>query len=179
MPITTIITWILGTLGVIGGFISIGFYGYGKWKKEEKGIDKENEDAKDNALNSNTETLELLTGQVEALQNAMRLQEAQHNITKAAQDEKIDRLTLEIHNLKTMIEEKDKKLSDTLAILQNRNPQFEEFMKTMILHVTKSETFMLDIKNHLDKQDISIGHMVSVGDRLLGVPGVPPVTNKV
>lgn len=45
--------------------------------------------------------------------------------------DKIVKLTNQINELKSIIDDKDKKLSDALSILQGRDPQMQEFIKQM------------------------------------------------
>jgi len=69
---------------------------------------------------SKFDTVKLFKEQIDALEGKVNLQDAE-----------IKRLTGEVHELKLVIEAKDKRLGEVLAILQGRDPQMQMFMKEL------------------------------------------------
>jgi|GEM_PF-6574254 len=58
----------------------------------------------------------------------------------AAQDLKLQMLTNDLNKMKGQMEEKEKQNKSYLEILQNRNPEMEQFMKTMLIYQKDSMT---------------------------------------
>lgn len=87
----------------IMGLVAIISYGYGQIRKGRN--------------DSKLDTIKLFKEQVEALEDKVN-----------RQDDEIKKLTKEVHDLHVAIDEKDAKLTETLAILQGRDPQMQAFM---------------------------------------------------
>ena len=68
------------------------------------------------------------------------------------QDEDIIKLTAEIHKLRTENEEKNKKLLEALEILQGRNPEIADFIKTAQAYILLSSPTIERMGKYLDKQ---------------------------
>lgn len=93
----------LSTLMNVGIFIGGCAYAYSKWSEGRSG--------------GSLGTVSLLKEEVSALQNKVK-----------TQDDDIKALTTEVHNLRAAIEEKDRKLRETLLILQGRDPETQAVM---------------------------------------------------
>lgn len=59
---------------------------------------------------------------------------------------KVNEMDKEIKSLRLAIEEKDKKLSDTLAILQGRDPQMTAFVEIVKSYITANVPLLEEIK---------------------------------
>lgn len=86
-------------------------------------------------VQSRLDTANLLKEQIDALEGKVNLQDAE-----------IKKLTKEVHDLHEAIDEKDKKLVETLAILQGRDPQMQEFIKKMSDYITIGEPAIQSIR---------------------------------
>jgi len=65
------------------------------------------------------------------------------------QDDSIDALTLEIQNLKRMVEEKDKKLIDTLAILQGQNPDMKKVFEEIRVYIAANTPLLEEVRKEV------------------------------
>lgn len=165
MTVFQIIGTIIGTITGLGVF-SLGLgYLVAQYKKGGRESNKENEDAKDAALKANTETLELLTAQIKALQVSKVEQDEAFIRYKKDQDDRIAILTGEVRSLKTIIEEKDRKLSEYIKIMQGKDPKLDEAAISMV-------AFIAEMQAYIRKDVIDTDHIKSVVDRLLGTPKV-------
>ena len=95
-------------------------------------------------------TLDLLSKKVDELEKLSN-----------SQDKEIVNLTKKINDLELAIKERDKKIDEYMAILQNRNPQFEAFIQLVTRVATDSETYMGEDKKKTD--DILAGVNKLVG----------------
>ncbi len=116
-------------LSIVGSIVSVGIllagtgYAYAQFTKGKN--EKNNEDYK------------LLTTRVDALQRLCDAQQIDLN-----------NLHQELGKLKGINEEKDKKITELNAILQNRDPALNEFIK----YSTESTRYFLDIVPKIVKQ---------------------------
>lgn len=140
-----------GIIAAIGGAIFLASAGYARWREGKQKVNKENEDAKDNALDSNTETLKLLTDQIKALQTARKedllliKEKEEANVKhRTEQDDKIQKLTDEIHSLKKIIEDREK-------LLANRDPRFDNFITLLSEAAVEGRLYMNDDKKKTDE----------------------------
>lgn len=105
------------------------------------------------------DTVKLFKEQIDALEGKVNLQDTEMK----KQNLEIKRLTAEVHDLKIVIEAKDKKLTETIAILQGRDPQMQSFIKTLeeytelgkpVINAVSSEILPIlrRLEKYLDKQ---------------------------
>ena len=141
---------IISLLFSVGLIVAGVGYAYGQFKKGGRTVDSDNQKAQDGALKTNTETLELLTKNIEALQQS-----------KVSQDKQIESLRTEIQELKKSIEEKDKKLTEYISIMQGKDPKLEQAAIAMITFISKSELFMDGINRKVEE-------MLSNTNKLVG-----------
>lgn len=152
---------VITSLGIFAG--GIGWL-YFKFKQGGVEVDQENEDAKEKALGTNTKTLENLTAQVEALQKLSQDQEEAYKKDRKEQEDQMRILRGEVQSLKILIEERDRKISEYMKILQGKDPKLDQTLNTILGFIVKAEEYMR-------KDVIDTDHIKSVTDRLLGVPG--------
>jgi uncharacterized protein YydD (DUF2326 family) len=116
-------TWLQFTatgLGVVVAFAGL-FAGVGYFKKGK--------------ADGKLDTITLFKEQVDALTNKVGLQEVE-----------IEKLRKEVHELNVSINEKDKKLTETLAILQGRDPQMQTLMEIMKKYMETNIPLLEEIK---------------------------------
>ncbi len=95
-------------------------YGYGQWQEGR--------------IKSKLDTVSLFKAQVDALETKVK-----------TQTEDIEKLTKEVRELHISIEEKDKRLTELLSILQGRDPQMQSFVKLLTDYVTAGKPIVESI----------------------------------
>lgn len=84
---------------------------------------------------SKLDTVNLFKDQVDALERKVN-----------TQTEDIVKMTTEIHNLKTAIDEKDRKLAEALQILQGRDPGMQAFIAIMQEYIKTNTPLLEEIR---------------------------------
>ena len=109
-----------------------------------------NQQSQDDLVNQN-QTFDLMRKQVDALQ-----------LLAEDNEKKIDDLSRQVGLLQIEIEKRDKIITDYLNILQNRNPELEEFMKNMSRIGNEWERYMQESTKTLSQVRLDIAKITPV-----------------
>lgn len=149
MNILQIAQIVIGSIVGLGALIAGTGYAYSQFfQGKDKFIEDERKHNREQTQ-SNTETLALLQGQVTSLQTL-------------AKEQREDILTQrdEITKLRTLLEDREKKIKELTDILQNRSPQIEQIAKqlsdSMVMlqdYVKTSGQMLAEIRNFIIKLD--------------------------
>lgn len=129
----------------IVAIIGVGFYALGLGFSQFR-IGKKKQ-ASDQTV-ENTQTLNLLTNQLNALQALVDRQDKEHKAAVIVYNEQIGKLKGDIGVLQGMIAEKDGKLKEYKEIFQGRNPQLEGFIQSSTDFQKELMGFVTELKEH-------------------------------
>jgi len=118
----------------LGGIASLGifFFGAGFWYSQ---FGKGKREEKDDIVSSADKLTQFWKDQAEGYK-AMMAEKDRSN------DDKIQKLTREVGELRGQLTEKTTSYEKLEKIFQNRNPEMESFMKTILAVAEQSQTFM-------------------------------------
>lgn len=100
----------------------------------------------------NTNTINLLSKQIDALEGVVQRQEKDHKESVTAYHKEIGDLKAEVGRLNGIIQEKERKLAEFREILQGRSlsPELEAFIKSSGEFQQTLMAFMTDVKNYIE-----------------------------